>query len=143
MPSHNTRPVLRIVMQEHEMSSGGVTWLSPSANNYQIIKTSFFFFFKCHFQLKQLNDNEASAWGRREKRLKIREFPPVNLQAKGKEPYDGVPTWGYSTTAAGLLKDLHDPSHKSTGTSSTTKVCTKERKSSACMARFTPHHRHN
>lgn len=45
-PSHNTRPGLRIVMQEHEMLSGGITWLSSSASNYQIIKTGFFFFLK-------------------------------------------------------------------------------------------------
>lgn len=45
VPSHNTRPGLRIVTQEHEMLSGGITWLSSSASNYQITKHRPLFFF--------------------------------------------------------------------------------------------------
>ena len=72
VPSHNTRPGLRITMQEHEMLSGGITWLSSSASNYRIIKTGFFFL--SYFQLKRLTDNEAFAWGRRERGVKMRCF---------------------------------------------------------------------
>lgn len=39
-----------------------------------------------------------------------------------------MPTWNYSPTAAGLLKDLHDSSHRTTRTCSTTKNCTKDGK---------------
>lgn len=55
------------------------------------------------------------------------EVPPVNLQAKS-----GASRWGahpnYSAKAAGLLKDLHDSSHRSMRKSSTTKDCSKDRR---------------
>lgn len=43
VPSHSARPGLRIAMQEHEMLSGEIIWLSSSASNCQIIKTGAFF----------------------------------------------------------------------------------------------------
>lgn len=39
-----------------------------------------------------------------------------------------MPTWNYSATAAGPLKDLHDSSHRSMKTCSTSKNCTKDRR---------------
>lgn len=39
-----------------------------------------------------------------------------------------MPTWNYSATAASLLKDLHDSSHRSMRTSNSTKNCTKDRR---------------
>lgn len=58
----------------------------------------------------------------------MRKVPPVNLQAES-----GASRWGAhlqlrSPTAAGLLKDLHDSSHRSMRTCSTTKNCTKDRR---------------
>lgn len=143
VPSHNARPGLRIVTQEHEMLSSGITWLSSSASNYQIIKNRrAFFFFLSYFQLKQLNDTEAFAWGRREKEVKMREVPPVNLQAK-----QGALRWGTHP----VLKHSDSRSLKYSRTCLTPPTRAREhpalsriapKKSSVCMGRFTPHHRH-
>lgn len=101
----------------------GITWLSSSASNYQIVKTRFFSLKL--FPVKTAQWQWGLCLGRKE--LKWEKFLQWTCKPN-QEPRDGEPTWNYSAKAAGLLKDLHDSSHRSMRTSSTTKNCTKDRR---------------
>lgn len=67
-----------------------------------------------------------------EKGVKTREVPPVNLQSKAGASRRQGAHLELQCNSSSLLKDLHGSSHRSKGTCSTTKNCTKDGRA-VCM----------